>query len=101
MDTIFMNSRISETSDPHRLLLSLIDKINLKRSDRYAALSNLTFYYTFKNVKESCKNNKFKILAPTWNGEFDTFSSYFASDIQDYFECILKSMKKKRLIILQ
>ena len=34
MDTIFMNSENSKTSDPHRLLLNLIDKINLKRGDK-------------------------------------------------------------------
>ena len=39
MDTIFMNSKNSKTSDPHRLLLNLTDKINLKRSDKYVALS--------------------------------------------------------------
>ena len=44
MDTVFMNSRNSKTSDPHRLLLNLSDKINLKRSDKYIALSNLSIY---------------------------------------------------------
>ena len=48
MDTIFMNSKNSKTSDPHRLLLNLSDKINLKRSDKYVAISNLTMYYTWK-----------------------------------------------------
>ena len=38
MDTIFMNSENSKTSNPHRLLLNLLDKINLKRSDKYVAL---------------------------------------------------------------
>ena len=42
MDSIFMNSKNSKTSDPHRLLLSLSDKINLKRSDKYLVLSNLS-----------------------------------------------------------
>ena len=46
MDTIFMNSENSKTSDPHRLLLNLLDNINLKRSDKYVALSNLSIYYT-------------------------------------------------------
>ena len=49
MGTIFMNSKNSETSNPHRLLIKLKYKINLKRSDKYVALSNL----------------KFKISAPT------------------------------------
>ena len=64
MDTIFMNSENSKTSDPHRLLLNLTDKINLKRSDKYVALSNLSIYYTWKNIKDLYKNSKFKISAP-------------------------------------
>ena len=44
MDTIFVNSGNSKTSDPHRLLPNLTDKINLKRSDKYVALSNLSIY---------------------------------------------------------
>ena len=101
MDTIFINSENSKTSDPHRLLLNLSDKINLKRSDKYVALSNLSIYYTWKNIKKSYKNNKFKISAPTWNEEFELpDGSYSVSDIQDYFEYIFKNMEK-RLIILQ
>ena len=46
MNTIFMNSKNIKTSDPHRLLLNLSEKINLKRSDKYIALSNLSIYYT-------------------------------------------------------
>ena len=46
MDTIFMNSENKKTSDPHRLVRNLTDKIDLKRSDKYVALSNLSIYYT-------------------------------------------------------
>ena len=46
-----MNSENSKTPDPHRLLLNLSGRINLKRSDKYVALSNLTIYYTWKNIK--------------------------------------------------
>ena len=38
MNTIFMNSKNSKTSNSHSLFLNLTDKINLKRSDRYVAL---------------------------------------------------------------
>ena len=90
MDTIFMNSKNSRTSDPHRLLLNLTYKINLKRSNKYVALSNLNIYYTWKNIKKSYKNNKFKISAPTWNEEFQlTDGSYSVSDTEDYFEHII------------
>ena len=71
MDTIFMNFEKSKTSDLHKLLFSLSDKINLKRSNKYVAFSNFSIYYTWKNIKKSYKNNKFKISAPTWNEEFE------------------------------
>ena len=71
MDTIFMNSKNSETSDPHKLLLNLTGKINLKKSDKYIALSNFSVYYTWKNIRKSYKDNKFKISTPTWNGTFE------------------------------
>ena len=64
MDAIFMNSENSKTSDSRRLLPNLLDKVNLKRSHKYVALSNLSIYYTWKNIKKSYKNNKFKISAP-------------------------------------
>ena len=54
-----MNSKNSKTSDPHRLLLNLADKMILKRSDKYVALSNLKIYYTWKNIKKSYKNDKY------------------------------------------
>ena len=65
MDTIFKNSKNYGTSDPHRLLLNLTDKKILKRSDKYVASANLSIYYTWKKIKQSYKNNKFKISTPT------------------------------------
>ena len=63
----------------------------LKRSNKYVVLSNLSKYYTWKNIKKSCKNNKFKISAPTWNEKFElTDGSYSVSDIQGYFKYIIK-----------
>ena len=64
MDT-FINSRNSNKSDPHRLLFNLSDKISLKRSDKYLALSNLSIDYTYQNIKKSHKNNKIKTSALT------------------------------------
>ena len=57
MDAIFKNSENSKASEPHRLLINLAGKTNLKGSDKCAALSNLSMYYTWKNRKYSCKNN--------------------------------------------
>ena len=67
MDTIFMNSENSKTSKPHVLILNLTDKIDLRRGEKSIALSNLSIYYTWQNIKSSYNNNKFKISAPTWN----------------------------------
>ena len=66
-----MNSKNSKTSDLHRLLLDHADKINLKKSDKYVALSRLSIYCAWKNFKKSYKNNEIKIPAPTWNEEFE------------------------------
>ena len=90
MDIIFMNFENSKTSDPHRLLLNLADKIDLIRKDKYVALSNLNIYYKWRNIKKSYKNNTFKISAPIWNEEFALpDGSYSVSDIQVYFEYLL------------
>ena len=84
MDTTFTNFENSKTSDPHRLLLSLLDKTNLKRSDKYVTLSNLSIYYLRKKIKSLYKRNKLKISVPTWNEEFELpDGSYSVSDIQD------------------
>ena len=54
-------------------------------------LANLSIYYTWKNVKSEYNNNNVKISAPTWNDTFDLLDgSYSVSDIQDYFEFIIK-----------
>ena len=73
-----------------------MDKIDLRRKDKYIALSNLSIYYIWKNKKKSYKNNKFKISVSTWNEERELpDGSYSISDIQDYFEYILKKHGKK------
>ena len=90
MDTIFINSENSGTSEYHVLVLTLADKLDLK-TGQSIALSNLSIYYTWEDIKSSYKNNEFKISAPTWNDEFELpDGSYSISDIQGYFEGILK-----------
>ena len=56
---------------------------------KVVALSNLSIYYTWNNIKSSYNNNKFKMSAPTWNYKFELpDKSYSLSDIQDYSEYI-------------
>ena len=87
MDTMFINSWNSKTSEPLIVILKLTDKLDLRRGEKIIALSNLSIYYTWKNIKNSYNNNKFKISAPTWNNKFELpDGSYSVSNIQDYFE---------------
>ena len=91
MDAIFMNSENSRTSEYHVLTLKLTDKLDLKRGQKTVVLSNLSIYYTWKIIKGSYNNSKFKLSAPTWNEKFELpDGSYLVLDIQDYFEYILK-----------
>ena len=91
MDTIFLSSKNNKTSKPHTLILKFTDKLDFRRGENRIALLNLSIYYRWKNIKSSYNNNKFKISAPTWNGKFELpDGSYSVSDIQDYFEYILK-----------
>ena len=86
-----MNCENSRTSEPHKFKLGLTDKRNLKNSNKNMVLANLGIYYIWKNIKSKYNNNKFKISAPTWNETFDLPDrSYSISDIQDYFEFIIK-----------
>ena len=89
MDTIFMNSENGKTLKPHVLILKLTDKLGLRIGKKVITLSNLSIYYTWKNIKSSYNNNKSKISAPTLSDEFDLLvGPYSISDTQDYFEYI-------------
>ena len=91
MDIVFMNSENSKTSEPQVLILKLTDKLDLRKGEKSIALSNISIHYTRENIKSSYNNKRFKISAPTWNNEFGLpDGSGSVSDIQDYFEYILK-----------
>ena len=91
METIFMNTESSTTNESNKFIYQLTDKLNLKTpNNKNIGLVNLSIYYTWKNIKSEY-NNKFKISAPTWNDTFDLpDGSYSVSDIEDYFEFIIK-----------
>ena len=85
-----MNSDNSKISKPHILKLKLTSKLDLRLGEKVIALSNLSIYYTQKNIK-TLYNNKFKISASTWNEEITLpDGSYSVPDIHDYFEYVLK-----------
>ena len=85
------NSKDSKTNESNRFKYDLIDKLDLKNPNENMALANLSIYYTWKNVKSTYNNNKFKISAPTWNETLDLpDGSYNISEIQGYIEYIIK-----------
>ena len=87
-----MNTENSKTNESNKFIYQFTDKLNLKTpNNKNIGLINLSIYYTWKNIKTEYNNNKFKISAPTWNDTFDLpDGSYSISDIQDYFEFIIK-----------
>ena len=91
METFFMNSKNSKTNESYKFKYDLIDKSDLKNPNKNMSLANLSIYYTWKNVKSTYNNYKFKISVPTWNETFDLpDGSYNISEIQDYIEYIIK-----------
>ena len=83
-------------------ILNLTYKVDLRRKNRYIALSNLSIYYIWKNIKKSYKSNKTTISVPTWNKKFELpDGSHSILDIQDHFEFILKKHGEKQPILQQ
>ena len=83
METFFMNTKNSKTSEPH--------KLDFKNPNKNVALANLSIYYTWKNIKSIYNDNKFKISAPTWNDTFDLPDGWYnIPAIQNYIEYIIK-----------
>ena len=101
IDTILMNSENSKTTNPYGLLLNLSEKTNLKTRDKYVALSNLSIYNTWKNIKKLYKNNKLQISVPASNENLNYFTDQI---LYQKFKTILSISSKnmeKRLIIFQ
>ena len=101
IDTILMNSENSKTTNPYGLLLNLSEKTNLKMRDKYVALSNLSIYNTWKNIKKLYKNNKLQISVPASNENLNYFTDQI---LYQKFKTILSISSKnmeKRLIIFQ
>ena len=91
METIFMNTENSKTNEPHKFVLNLSQRLDLRSSNRHVALQNLSIYYMWKNIRKQYKNSKPKIIAPTFNDKFELpDSSYLVPDIQDCIEYIIK-----------
>ena len=79
---------MQETNEPHKFVLNLLQRLNLRSSNNLINLRTLPIYYTSKNIRQQHKNNKLKITATAWNDEFEWPDVSSVSDIQDYVEFI-------------
>ena len=85
METIFLNTESSKTNEPHKFVLNLSQGLDLKIPNKHVSFQNLYIYYTWKNIIKRYKNNKLKIIAPTWNDEFELPDGFYCvSDDPDY-----------------
>ena len=76
---------------PNKRELQQIQRLDLRNSNKHAASQNVSIYYMWKNIRKLYKNNKIKIIDPTWNDQFQLPDGYYSvSDIQDYIEYIIK-----------
>ena len=82
METTLMNTENSKTNEPHKFVLNLSQGLDLRNSNKHVALGNSSTYYAWKNRRKQYKNNKLKIVVPTWNDKFELLDDfYFLSDI--------------------
>ena len=88
METVFMNTLNCKTNESNKFMYQFTDKLNLKNPNKNMASPNLSIYNTWSEYN----NNKFEISAP--NDEFNLpDSSDSVSDIQDYFEYIIRKLE--------
>ena len=66
-----MNTENSKTKEPHKFVFNLSQRLDIRSSDKHVALQNLSIYYTWENTRKQYKKYKLKIIAPTWNDEFE------------------------------
>ena len=88
METIFINTENSKTSGPHKFVLNLSQRLDLKSSNKHVALQNVSIYYTWNYIRQQYRNNKLKIIAPTRNDEFELQDGLYS--VSDYFVYIIK-----------
>ena len=91
METTFINTENSKTSEPHKIVFKLSQRLDLRILDKHVTLQNVSVYYKWKNIRKPYKNNTLKIIVSTWNDGFKLADgSYSVTDIKDYIEYIIK-----------
>ena len=81
---IFMKTKNFKANYRHKFFLNLLQLLYFKSWNKEVSLQKLSIYYTHKNIRQDYKNNKLKIIAPSWNDEFELPDGYYSlSDIQN------------------
>ena len=94
METIFMKTKNNKKTKPHIFVLNLSQRLDLRSSNEYFAPLTYLFYYTWKNATKQYKNNKLKLIAPTWNDEFELPDGSYSGHIFKFISNIsFKNMK--------
>ena len=87
-----MNMENSKTDEPHKFILNLSQRLDLKSSNKHVDLQNLFTCCVLKNMRQQYKNHKLKIIAPKWRDGFELPDClHSVSDVQDYIEYIIKT----------
>ena len=81
MEIIFMNTKNSKRNEPHKFVLNLSPRLDLRSSNKHVVLQNLYNFYEWKNITKQYKNNKLKIIAPTWNDDFQLPDGFYSVSI--------------------
>ena len=90
-----MNTENSKTNEPHKFVLNMSQRLDLRSSNNHVALQSFSIYYTCKGIRQQHKSNKLKIIAPTWNREFELPGGFYSvSNIQDCIKYIIKKREK-------
>ena len=91
-----MTMENNKTNESHKLFLNLPLRLHISKTDNHVDLQILSINYTWENVRKQNKNIELKIIASTWNDEFELpYGSYSVSDIQDYIELFIKKHEQK------
>ena len=91
-----MTMENNKTNESHKLFLNLPLRLHISKTNNHVDLQILSINYTWENVRKQNKNIELKIIASTWNDEFELpYGSYSVSDIQDYIELFIKKHEQK------
>ena len=87
METTFINTKNSQINESQKFVLNLSQTLDLRSSNKHVALQNLSNYYLQKNIRQHYKNNKLRIIAPTWDYEFELPDGCYSVNSRLYQIC--------------